>query len=99
MRFASALGMEPPDARPEAAAAPAAEEGVPVIGQDPETAPLVEPQPEPAAELDAVRVDDVTEQQPVAARAGRQGHIRCLRWSSTSLTALSCAHCGVRATR
>ena len=54
--------MEPPDARPEAAAAPAAEEGVPVIGQDPEKAPLVEPQPEPAAELDGVRVD-VTEQR------------------------------------
>merc|ERR1711969_216794 len=56
------LGMEPPAARPEAAAAPAAEEGVPVIGQDPETAPLVEPQPEPAAERDGVRVD-VTEQE------------------------------------
>ena len=52
---------------PEAAVAPTAEEAVPVVGQDPETAPLVEPQPEPAPELDAVRVDDVTEQQPVAA--------------------------------
>eukprot|EP01045_Picozoa_sp_COSAG04_P006938 COSAG04_NODE_351_length_16103_cov_3.615413_14_plen_658_part_00 len=54
--------MEPPDNAPEAAAAPTAEEAVPVIAQDAETAPLVEPQPEPAAELDGVRVD-VTEQR------------------------------------
>ena len=49
--------MEPPDGRPDA---PTAEEAVPVIDQNPETARLVEP--EPAAELDGVRVDDVTEQ-------------------------------------
>jgi len=54
--------MEPPERRAEAAAAPTAEEAVPDAGRDPETAPLVEPEPEPAAELGEVRVD-VTEQQ------------------------------------
>eukprot|EP01045_Picozoa_sp_COSAG04_P029300 COSAG04_NODE_4780_length_1897_cov_4.299221_2_plen_170_part_00 len=60
------LGMEPPSGRPEAAAAPTAEEAVPDAGRDPETAPLVAPEPEPAAELGEVRVDVLAEQQPGA---------------------------------
>eukprot|EP01045_Picozoa_sp_COSAG04_P008857 COSAG04_NODE_500_length_13366_cov_33.972488_1_plen_134_part_10 len=52
--------MEPPERRAEAVAAPTAEEAVPDAGRDPETAPLVEPEPEPAAELGEVRLD-VTE--------------------------------------
>ena len=43
--------MEPPERCTEAAAGPTAEEAVPEAGRDPETAPLVEPQPDPAAEL------------------------------------------------
>ena len=45
------LGMEPPDGRAEAAAAPTAEEAVSDVGQDPEKAPLVDLAEELAAEL------------------------------------------------
>ena len=42
---------------PEAAAAPTAEEAVPDVGRDRETAPLNQPEPEPEAELGRVRMD------------------------------------------
>eukprot|EP01045_Picozoa_sp_COSAG04_P008864 COSAG04_NODE_500_length_13366_cov_33.972488_8_plen_264_part_00 len=70
--FRSALGMEPPERRTEAAAAPTAEEAVPDAGRDPQTAPLVEPEPEPAANRGEVRVD-VTEQRPEDGAPPQQG--------------------------